>query len=250
MDERVECVCPECLRTYKVPSEYVGKRIRCKGCQAEFRIELPREKSASKPRSGATYEDPDTVPRPKARRPAKKEEPVDPWMQDDEEEELLEAAPLPKKRPAKKPVRKEAVEEEEDDRPRRRRSRSSSGGSAGGSWFNQQSTSFKCFMVIGGLITLAWMVRLVSPDAGKMVMIVAGIAAMLVGVAFSLYGGLKCLGLAFEEDFVCGILWLFVPLYGLYFIATRWDTTKDYVMMSLMGQAMLYMTAFSMQAMN
>lgn len=248
MDERVESVCPECLRTFKVPSQYVGKRIRCKGCQAEFRIELPREKPTTKSRSGAAYEDPDAAPRPQTRRPAKKEEPVDPWMQDDEEE--LEAAPLPKKRPAKRPVRSESEEEEEDDRPRRRRTRGSSGGSSGGSWFNQQSKSFKCLMVVSGLIASAWMARLVSPGAGMALMVVAGIAAMLIGVALSLYGGLKCLGLAFEEDFVCGILWLFVPLYGLYFIATRWDTTKDYVMMSLMGQAMLYMTAFSMQAMG
>jgi hypothetical protein len=247
MDERVECVCPECLRTFKVPSQYVGKRIRCKGCQAEFRIELPREKSATKSRSGAAYEDPDAAPRPKTRRPAKKEEPVDPWMQDDEEEDALEAAPLPKKRPVKRPVRKEA---EEDDRPRRRRARGSSEGSGGGSWLNQQSKSFKCFMVVIGLIASAWMTRLVSPGAGSAIMLVAAIVAMLAGVAMSLYGGLKCLGLAFEEDFVCGILWLFVPLYGLYFIATRWDTTKDYVIMSLMGQAMLYMTAFSMQAMG
>lgn len=40
--------------------------------------------------------------------------------------------------------------------------------------------------------------------------------------------GTWILCLAFQEDIVCGLLWLFVPVYGLFYIVDRWDDSLPY----------------------
>jgi len=66
----------------------------------------------------------------------------------------------------------------------------------------------------------------------------------VVGVVFLFLVVVICLGVlavgsllgiveAFQEGIVCGIFYLFLPVYPLYFTVTRWEQTRGAFMMSL-----------------
>jgi hypothetical protein len=69
------------------------------------------------------------------------------------------------------------------------------------------------FFVVG-LLVFAWAHKL-----GFIVAVGTG-ALMLFG------GGLWILGVAFHEGVMCGVMYLFVPFYGLYYLISRWDDCK------------------------
>ena len=48
MAEAITIVCPECEKKINVPSEAVGKKVRCKGCEHVFVVAAPGGKKASK----------------------------------------------------------------------------------------------------------------------------------------------------------------------------------------------------------
>ena len=61
----------------------------------------------------------------------------------------------------------------------------------------------------------------------------------LIGVAMTLWGALKCLAAAFGEDVTCGLLWLFLPLYNVYYMATRWDRVGRYFLTFVSGLVLI-----------
>ncbi len=69
------------------------------------------------------------------------------------------------------------------------------------------------FFVVG-LLVFAW-----AHTLGFIVAVGAG-TLMLFG------GGLWLLGVAFHEGVMCGVMYLFVPFYGLYYLISRWDDCK------------------------
>lgn len=40
---------------------------------------------------------------------------------------------------------------------------------------------------------------------------------------------------AFQEDITCGLLYLFLPFYSLYYFVTRWDRVKGFIIMWMVG---------------
>lgn len=99
---------------------------------------------------------------------------------------------------------------------KRARARSSRGGEV------------RWFWILGGIggvgALLALVLLFVFPPAG----LLFAIGFILVGTALNFVGGIGCLVKAFQEDVVCGLLYLFVPFYGLYYLITRWDDVRPF----------------------
>jgi hypothetical protein len=77
-----------------------------------------------------------------------------------------------------------------------------------------------------------------------------GILAMplvLAGIALTLWGALKCLASAFEEDVTCGLMWIFVPFYSVFFTLTRWDTVGRYFLTFVGGIALMWTPMYGMK---
>lgn len=91
MSAPLDVACPNCRKELKVPSEYVGKTIRCKDCQTAFKVPgapAPARPVAAKPAGPAPA-------RPVAARPADPHAPIPfrddepaPKKPDDDEEDL------------------------------------------------------------------------------------------------------------------------------------------------------------------
>lgn len=60
----------------------------------------------------------------------------------------------------------------------------------------------------------------------------------LIVVALYLIGGIGMLVTPFRESVACGLMYLFLPFYGLYYLVSRWDAMKRWFLTSLAGLAM------------
>ena len=59
MSDMLDVSCPNCDKELKVPFEFAGKRVKCKGCEEVFTI-----KAAGKPKPPAKKPDPKPEPKP------------------------------------------------------------------------------------------------------------------------------------------------------------------------------------------
>ncbi len=64
----VQTACPHCKKSLKLPEEYLGRNLRCKGCNKTFLAKLPASKE---PKTIPQREEP-TIPRPKLPLPVQK----------------------------------------------------------------------------------------------------------------------------------------------------------------------------------
>lgn len=217
--------CDECSKSYKVKPEMAGKKAKCK-CGASIVIPQPRKKQSKKLVS--------TPPRPKKTKPKPKPE-SDPWDEDPWDDDFggedYEAD--------------DEFDDGFDDLPRRPQRGGSSGGrsksnrggrskkgrkkkSGGG------SSAMKIVgMVFGGIVVVGLLLGFVVKPVGA---ITAGILTF-VGIICYVGGALRCLIAAFEEDIMCGILWLFVPFYSLYYIISRFSELAQYILLAIGGVA-------------
>jgi predicted Zn finger-like uncharacterized protein len=71
-------------------------------------------------------------------------------------------------------------------------------------------------------------------------------ALILMAVAYlvMLAGGLWGLIVAFRESIVCGLLCLFIGIYALYYLITRWDEMKYPFLVQIAGFGLLFLGAF------
>ena len=69
------------------------------------------------------------------------------------------------------------------------------------------------------------------------------IGGMIIGMALCLVGGVACLIAAFNEDPICGVMWIFVPFYSLYYVITRFADISRWVAMWGAGVAVVMLTA-------
>lgn len=76
MPATLDVSCPNCGKGFKVPSEFEGKRVKCKGCQEVFAVKAPG-RGAGKPPAKAP-------PPPPA--PPKPEETKSPFADDDDDQ--------------------------------------------------------------------------------------------------------------------------------------------------------------------
>jgi hypothetical protein len=75
-----------------------------------------------------------------------------------------------------------------------------------------------------GLVGFSALFGLFVPALGAL--FVLGVL-LLVGLAFTV-GSVWLLIHAFEEDMICGVLMLFVPMYGLYYLFAYWDDSPPF----------------------
>ncbi len=65
--------------------------------------------------------------------------------------------------------------------------------------------------------------------------VILAIIVLIVGLILMGIGGIRLLIGAFQEDVVCGLLYLFVPFYSLYYLVTRWEEQKSAFLMNVCG---------------
>jgi len=65
--------------------------------------------------------------------------------------------------------------------------------------------------------------------------LICGIGLIVFGnIIISVYA-IRMIIAAFMEDMVCGLLWLFVPFYSLFYLATRWSRLSGLFAMQMLG---------------
>lgn len=70
------------------------------------------------------------------------------------------------------------------------------------------------------------------------VFLVSGAIALGLGFLIGMVCGIWILVIAFSESVACGLMSMFVPFYGLYYIVTRWEQCGAPFLISLGGNAM------------
>lgn len=207
----IRATCDSCFSEFTLKDEMAGRKFRCKDCGAVVQAPAGRRQPTGS-RSGGTG-------RPAAnRRPASQR---------------------------RRPVRDEFADDRDDySEPRRRPARGGRGKSRKKSGLSGGTIAL---LGVGGFLLLVGLAGLFVPGIAMLYIILA----LITGVALSLWGGIKLLVTAFQEDAICGVMFLFVPFYWLYFTITRWhETSKPFIVYALGVVAVLSAIGmmFSMKA--
>ncbi len=113
--------------------------------------------------------------------------------------------------------------------PRRKKARRKSDGWQ--SWLTEPDLLLKLI----GVVTLLSFILSAIPLLGIAVFVVVLLAYAVIQVI----GGLWLILIAFEEDAVQGIMYLFVPFYALIYLVTRWEACRVPFMMCMVSLASL-----------
>ncbi|MEX2561106.1 MAG: prolyl oligopeptidase family serine peptidase, partial [Pirellulales bacterium] len=89
-------------------------------------------------------------------------------------------------------------------------------------------------------VLLAAVLSSIFPAAG----LVFAILFLAVGLIVSTVAGVWLLCIAFMEDVVCGLLYLFLPFYSLYYVITRWSAVKVQFLSTMGGSALMFAGLF------
>ncbi len=79
--------------------------------------------------------------------------------------------------------------------------------------------------LMGILIVAAQLYPIVGTALLALLMI-GMLLGMVIGFGLMLVGGIGLIISAFEEDTTCGLLYMFLPFYSLYYMISRWDETR------------------------
>jgi DNA-directed RNA polymerase subunit RPC12/RpoP len=196
--------CGSCSRVYNLAEEMAGKTVRCRDCQATFVVKVAStDMTARAPASKLAAA---TAP-PKVRRHG----------------EFRDVDEVPRKsRRVRSDVDHDEVEL--DETPRRSKTA------------KPQQTGFAAWPYVLMGIGIYWLVgigvMLLSPFAGNLWLVVGFVALVAIG-------NIVILVIAFQEDVVCGLLCLFVPFYGLYYLWSRYERTWRPFHLCVYGGVML-----------
>lgn len=198
--------CEGCSASYKVADQHAGKKFKCKEC-GELCL-VPGGNASSKTRK----------PPPKKR----VVEEDDYGEYDESESDDGDAYEAPRKRRsasttlAKKPKKKKTT---------------SGGGRSWDGTIPPFTSPVMCLGVPAVFAVLTAIVVLISPRIGLMFFLLTTV----IGGLTSFVANIRSLIVAFREDAMCGLAYLFVPFYSLYHLITRWDEHKDPFMMAITG---------------
>jgi hypothetical protein len=181
--------CDKCGGTFQVKDKRAGKKVYCKLCNGIVQVPRPEIENAFDDDLG--------------------EEEI--TFKSFDDESFSDITPLPRLNPA----------------PLRRSKRSRRESSVTWSW--PLSRSVTAGVVVLGLIGVLLIAGQFYPIIGSVMLLL-----MMLGVLFAMFAGFVCMlvggiGLivaAFEEDTTCGLLYLFLPFYSLYYMVSRWDETR------------------------
>ncbi len=209
----IRVVCDECQAKYVIADEHAGKKVRCKKC-GEICL-VPSGSRPSKASTGSTKK-PSKAVKPKPTDDG--EEEYDDYGESSDDEELI-SRPAPRRtKIAKKAKPKKAAR----SKPRLKNP-----------FADFQINFTEARTILGLPFAGALLTALVEGVGGD----TAGVCSMgfvvVVAAILSLVASFMAIIVAFEEDVLCGLMYLFLPMYALYHTITRWDEQKRPFLMSL-----------------
>jgi hypothetical protein len=87
------------------------------------------------------------------------------------------------------------------------------------------------FLALAGMCAFVATMFLLPRDRA---FLICGYCMAGFGGLMSSYYGLRMVIVAFQESTQCGLLYLFLPFYALYYLITRWERMGGYFLMNLM----------------
>jgi DNA-directed RNA polymerase subunit RPC12/RpoP len=207
----IEFFCANCGWKYEKDQSLAGKKARCKECGHVFVIPRPSCVASSASSAPASS--------PQRRRPAAHpayEAVDDPYGLDDVPPVLKSAAPLP------------VTEDEDFVVPRRVHPRQPkpkgtvrSRGNDGIPFFDGLSGT--AYLLLFGVVVGATVLALNCPPS---IALALTSGALLIPVALWVYADIGYIVVPFRESYLCGVMNLFIPFYGLYYLVSRWDAMR------------------------
>jgi hypothetical protein len=86
--------------------------------------------------------------------------------------------------------------------------------------------------LLGLIGVVGFIVMMMFIPQGTAMVVVGGILWLLAAIV-AMYAGIRMIIIAFNESVACGIMYIVVPFYGLYYIFTRWDQCGSFFLMSI-----------------
>lgn len=213
--------CEVCATSYKVADKFAGKKFKCKECGETCQV--PGGTSVSK-----------TQKPPVKRKPVVQEEDdygdYDTADEDSEDEEESYEAPRKRRTVAKT-----------KSKAKPKKKRSSGGGISWDGSIPPFTSPVMCLGVPAALALLSFVVTLISTDLG----IKCSLLMTVVGFVVIFVANIRGIIVAFREDVMCGLAYLFLPFYSLYHLITRWDEHKDPFMMAITGLFIMFFPMLS-----
>lgn len=237
--------CERCGHRFEVDRALAGKKCRCKKCGHVFIIPVPRQsREASAPiqsfdASGgaASTAGPRRPPSPAAPRPSRLDPPKQPAappvpsiLDDiDDPYDLGNSTAPALKRAAPEPHEDEEFIPPRGPKPIPSRPKKKKRNRSGDAWY-ENVPGWVWLSVLGVYGTL-FLLALASPS---MSVVLFGVLFLTVMALYAV-GAIGMLIVPFRESGVCGLMYLFVPFYALYYLMTRWSDMRQWFLTSLSG---------------
>ncbi|WP_152050640.1 hypothetical protein [Tautonia marina] len=216
MTSTFEFACPSCAAPGKARNDWAGRSVRCKHCKAVFVLPEPGEAAAN---AYELAELPDRETAPVALAPRSEGNPS--TFTPSYREGSLEQVPVDRFRPVpRKPVNpREDIQE----------------------WSSDVRVRVLVGLLVVGLVLAA--VTFAIPGFrgwGGMALVVMGLVLTAIGYFVGAYA-------AFCEDFLHGMLYLFIPIYTGYYLVTRFDDLWPFFAGSTLGFVIFLMGTQALQ---
>lgn len=201
--------CPGCGKRYELSASLAGKKARCKACSHEFTIPVPRQTA---PAAAVAPSRPKSTTSARSVTPPPELDSFDPY--DDVEDHAATSSSVSHEDDdVKLPRRAGVVRTSEKSATKKKKRRANSAFTAASDWAGR-------IPLIGlGLTVVLTLMALVIPPFAFLSLVIL----VLCGLIMMVSGGIWAIVNAFRESVFCGVLYMFIPLYGLYYLVTRWD---------------------------
>ncbi len=245
---KITALCPGCAKTLAVAAEHAGKKIRCPNCSGV--VQLPEVASApavvtsvraaaplkaravvraDKPRPVAPEPRVSNPPRERKRRNGEGEpdlwsESLSSYSSPAIPDEQAEAYGLPPKRKKRK-----SSEEAESSSPYYYERQDV------GVHHSRDETSLGVPLIMGGINVGCGLLFAVAELAAQGAAFYGFMVCSVIGLVLGLWGALSILKNAFEEDVLCGILYLVFGIYAIYYLFSRWEINRRPFQIYLIG---------------
>ncbi len=212
----IQFLCPGCQQSFTVDNSRANSIGTCPKCSSRFYV--PESPDAPAP--------PPPLPVRKSMQPA---EPVTLKRHRYEDEET--------RRNSRKRT-EDWDEDEEDDEPARKTKKRRSKKKKTLSFFDA-GNSFSVFLLgYVGLSILIMMLSFAVPSAIFVPLVLAWLVASSAGLWFTI--------LTFQDSLETGLLCMFIPFYGLFYLITNFDYVKKSFYLSLVSMLMMFMSVLVM----
>ncbi len=197
--------CSSCGAEYRLADEAVGRKARCKGCGEVFRVQ-PLAVVAARTES-------------------------DPLAGLASMEQAAEAVHEPREPVVTSAVAAPAAPAVAVAYARPQRKRSASKDVLG-----FEITTGRLMLGLTMALGLTLGLSLIRPGLAPMV-------GAVIGLILSMVGGIWSLLVAFRESVTCGLLYLLLPFYSIYYLFTRWEEMHRPFLVGLAGTAFVHISA-------